>query len=373
MKRSLGLYVHIPFCLRKCAYCDFPSHPGQMHLREAYTQALCREITARGEALGHPMADTLFIGGGTPSVMLPEQIAAVLRALRAAFPWEEGYEATCEANPESLTADFLQALAEGGFNRLSLGAQASQPRLLKLIGRGHSWEQVAEGVCMARKAGISNINLDLMAGFPGQSLKELGESLDAAIALKPRHLSCYGLILEEGTPLSLAVAEGSLQLPGEDAEIAMDALIREKLGKAGYIHYEISNHALCGFECRHNLNCWEYADYLGFGAAAAGFYQGRRRKNPAGIQDYLDGRAPEELTVTAEESRFEQVMMGLRLIKGVGGAAFERRQGMSLMEAFGPAIEKHTAGGLLAWKEGRLCLTEEGLGLMNLVLVDFLA
>ncbi|MDD3110171.1 MAG: radical SAM family heme chaperone HemW [Eubacteriales bacterium] len=373
MSRSLGLYVHIPFCLRKCAYCDFPSYPGQEHLREAYTQALCREILTRGEALGHPEADTLFIGGGTPSLMAPGEIAQILRALREAFPWREGYEASCEANPESLTSGFLEALVRGGVNRLSLGAQASQPRLLEVIGRRHSWEQVEKGAQMAREAGISNINLDLMAGLPGQSLDDLGESLDAALALMPPHLSCYGLILEEGTPLSRAVARGTLLLPGEDTEIRMDALIRDKLAGAGYGHYEVSNHALPGQECRHNLNCWEYADYLGFGAAAAGFYQGTRRKNPLGIREYLAGEAPAEQGVGPEESRFEQVMLGLRLTKGLDSAAFERRQGLGLMAAFGQAIKRHLAGGLLAWEEGRLRLTEEGRGLMNLVLVDFLA
>jgi len=369
---SLGLYVHIPFCQRKCAYCDFPSYPGQEHLREAYTQALCQEVISRGEALGHPEADSLFIGGGTPSLMAPRHMADILAALRAAFPWAEGMEATCEANPESLSAAFLEALAAGGVNRLSLGAQASQPHLLHALGRGHSWEQVAQGVRLAREAGIPNVNIDLMAGLPGQTVLDVGDSLDAAVALSPQHLSCYGLILEEGTPLSQGVASGELQLPEEETELQMDALIRAKLAAEGFIHYETSNHAKPGYACRHNLNCWEYEEYLGFGAAAAGFFKGRRRKNPVALLDYLEGQAPEEHSVTPEEARFEQVMLGLRLTKGVEDAAFERRQGQSLMAAFGPAIRRHMAGGLLAFSRGHLHLTQEGRGLMNLVLVDFL-
>ena len=372
MSAPLGLYVHIPFCLRKCAYCDFPSYPGQLDRREAYTRALIDEIKSRGEALGHPPADTLFIGGGTPSLMRPEQMAAILAALRAAFPWDKGMEASCEANPESLRPDFLKALAEGGVNRLSLGAQASQPHLLHAIGREHSWEQAADGVQMAREAGIGNINLDLMLGLPGQEPEDLAETLDQAIGLHPSHLSCYSLILEEGTPLYEGAASGAVLLPTEESLLRMDALAREKLALAGYHHYEVSNHALQGMACRHNLNCWRYEDYLGFGAAAAGFYQGRRRKNPEGLDDYLAGKPPEETVISDEDSRFEQLMLGLRLTEGLSEAAFARRQKLPLMAAFGPAITKHLVSGLLTWDAGNLRLTQRGEALMNRVLVDFL-
>ncbi len=372
MSSSLGLYAHIPFCLRKCAYCDFPSYPGELDRREDYTQALIREIESRGEALGHPPADTLFIGGGTPSLMAPQQMAGILAALRAAFPWQVGMEASCEANPESVTPDFLDALVSGGVNRLSLGAQASQPRLLAAIGREHSWRQVERAVRMARRAGIKNLNLDLMMGLPGQTAAELSDSLDAALALGPEHLSCYSLILEEGTALFDQVEAGKVTLPDEEILLEMDALTRSKLATAGYIHYEVSNYARPGRECRHNLNCWEYADYLGFGAAAAGFYQGRRRKNPAGVAGYLAGQAPEEEAVTPDDARFEQVMLGLRLTKGLEAARFESRQGLTLMGAYGQVIKRHTAEGSLLWEEGRLRLSEAGRLLMNQVLLDFL-
>ncbi len=372
MSAPLGLYVHIPFCLRKCAYCDFPSYPGLMAQREAYTQALIQEITSRGEALGHPPADSLFIGGGTPSLMKPAHMAHILAALRRAFPWDSGMEASCEANPESLRMDFLEALVEGGINRLSLGAQASQPHLLKAIGREHSWEQVAKGVQMARAAGIRNINLDLMMGLPGQTASDLAETLEAAIRLAPAHLSCYSLILEEGTPLFERVAAGEVSLPDEETVLEMDALVKAKLAQAGYHHYEVSNYALPGRACRHNLNCWRYQDYLGFGAAAAGFYQGSRRKNPEQLADYLAGSPPEESRVSPLDARFEQVMLGLRLVEGIEAAAFEKRQGVTLMAAFGDPIRKHLAGGLLTWEGGNLRLTGPGEDLMNRVLVDFL-
>ncbi len=372
MTPRLGLYVHIPFCLRKCAYCDFPSRPGQLHLREDYTRALCREIRERGEALGHPAADTLFIGGGTPSLMSPGQMGRILAALRAAFPWGEGMEASCEANPETLTPAFAEALAAGGVNRLSLGAQASQDSLLRAIGRGHSWAEVERAAGMARAAGIPRLNLDVMSGLPGQSPAQLRETLDAALAVSPEHLSCYSLILEEGTALHERVRSGAASLPDEETLLEMDALTRDMLARAGYIHYEVSNYALPGCFCRHNLNCWEYADYLGFGAAAAGFYQGVRRRNPADAADYLAGRAPEESAVSAEDSRFEQLMLGLRLTEGLDAARFEARQGIRLEEAFGRAIDRNVSAGLLYWGEGRLRLSRRGFMLMNRVLLDFL-
>lgn len=372
MNRPLGLYVHIPFCLRKCAYCDFPSYPDLLGQREAYTRALIREIESRGERLGRPGADTLFIGGGTPSLMVPAQMAGILKALQAAFPWDENMEATCEANPETLTPDFLAALMAGGINRLSLGAQASQPHLLRAIGRGHSWEQVISGVRMAREAGIPSINLDVMMGLPGQTAQDMAQTMEAALDLAPEHLSCYSLILEEGTPLFDRVAAGAVSLPDEDSLLLMETLVKEKLMEAGYHHYEVSNFARLGHACRHNLNCWQYEDYLGFGAAAAGFYHGIRRKNPESLADYLNGDPPEENRVGPEESRFEQVMLGLRMTAGLDAAAFEKRQGMTLMEAFGRPISKHLAGGLLAWEGGRLRLTGQGEDLMNRVLVDFL-
>ncbi len=372
MKTSLGLYVHIPFCLRKCAYCDFPSYPDQLALRGPYQEALCREITSRGEALGHPAADTLFIGGGTPSLMAPEQMSAILQALQTAFPWAPDMEASCEANPETLTPAFVEALVKGGVNRLSLGAQASQPHLLQVIGRGHSWQQVEEAVRMARAGGIRNLNLDLMLGLPGQTPENVKETLDAALALSPQHLSCYSLILEEDSALHRQVEEGKLRLPDEDSLLQMDQVLARTLQAAGYHQYEVSNFSLQGYACRHNRNCWQYEDYLGFGAAAAGFYQGIRRKNPERVHDYLAGMSPEEQRVSPAESRFEQLMLGLRMTEGLSEKRFEARQGMTLMAAFGEVISRHLKEGLLTWEQGHLRLTPRGQRLMNQVLMDFL-
>ncbi len=372
MSRPVGVYVHLPFCASKCAYCDFPSYAGQERLREAYTQALCAEIAERAARTGPLRVDTVFLGGGTPSLMAPGQLARILETLRAHYEVLPDAEITCEANPGTLERALLDTLAARGVNRLSLGAQSAHEDELRLLGRIHTWEQVAQSVSLARAAGFDNINLDLMSALPGQDWPGLRASLQAALSLKPAHLSCYSLILEEGTALHERVRSGAAALPDEETLLEMDALTRDMLARAGYIHYEVSNYALPGCFCRHNLNCWEYADYLGFGAAAAGFYQGVRRRNPADAADYLAGRAPEESAVSAEDSRFEQLMLGLRLTEGLDAALFEARQGIRLEEAFGRAIDKNVSAGLLYWGEGRLRLSRRGFMLMNRVLLDFL-
>ena len=288
--RGLGLYVHIPFCATKCSYCDFASFPGQMHLREAYVSRLTEEIASRAEALGHPEADSLFIGGGTPSLLMPRQMEKLLRAVRDSFPLSSGAELTCEANPGSLSGPLLDVLVAGGVNRLSLGAQSAEKRLLAVLGRRHSWEDVARSVSLARSHGIGNINIDLMIGVPGQSLSDWRRTLDAALGLSPQHLSCYGLIVEEGTALADRIAAGELSLPGEADERAMYDHALEALAGAGYQHYEISNFAKPGYACRHNVACWQRRDYHGFGSAAHSLEGGRvRLSNPESISGYLRG------------------------------------------------------------------------------------
>lgn len=370
--RPLGLYVHLPFCASKCGYCDFPSYAGQEAHREAYTQAVCAEITSRGAELGRPEADTVYLGGGTPSLMEVQQIAAILRALRTGFVLAQDAEITCEANPGTLKEGFLEALLEGGVNRLSLGAQSADAAELALLGRIHTWEAVEDSFRLARRAGLSNLSLDLMSGLPGQDWGTLRRSLSLALALKPRHLSCYSLILEEGTPLFARHARGEVVLPDEDSERALYWNTVRLLGEAGYPRYEISNFALPGFACRHNLNCWRYEDYLGFGASAAGLYRGVRRKNPDGLMDYLAGRPPEVVILRPDEERFEMLMLGLRTEEGLSLDAFARRFGLTVDEAWPEALARHRGDGLLAVEGGYLRLTPRGFDLMDRALVDFL-
>jgi len=237
MSRPVGVYVHLPFCASKCAYCDFPSYAGQERLREAYTQALCAEIAERAARTGSLRVNTVFLGGGTPSLMAPGQLARILETLRAHYEVLPDAEITCEANPGTLERALLDTLAAQGVNRLSLGAQSAHEDELRLLGRIHTWEQVAQSVSLARAAGFDNINLDLMSALPGQDWPGLRASLQAALSLKPAHLSCYSLILEEGTPLYERHARGLLRLPDEDTERQLYRNAVRLLEAAGYPRY----------------------------------------------------------------------------------------------------------------------------------------
>jgi oxygen-independent coproporphyrinogen-3 oxidase len=368
----IGLYVHVPFCVSKCAYCDFASHPGREADMPRYVDAVVREIVRRSEETGHPQADTIFFGGGTPSILGAEYIVRILDALFDSFLIEEDAEITCECNPGTVQLSWAHALHKAGVNRLSLGAQARQSRLLRLLGRIHDWEQVVASVEIARAAGFENINLDLMFGLPSQSARDWRETLDAAIALAPTHLSCYGLIVEEGTPISRDMAAGKLSLPDEETEREMYELARQTLAAHGFHQYEISNFALEGRECRHNVGCWTRVPYLGFGCAAHSFFDECRASNPANLDAYLSGEAPKFERITKEEARFESLMLGLRMTAGVKDADFARMHGLTIRKAFSEKLEQPIADGLLQWHEGSLRLTRLGMDLQNAVLVDLM-
>ncbi len=389
----IGLYVHVPFCVSKCAYCDFTSYAAREAEMPRYVETVVREIARRGVETGHPKADTIFLGGGTPSLLDESQVARILDALFEAFAVEEGAEITCECNPGTLgtsdrapggphprplfqrergvaTSTFAQTLRSAGVNRLSLGAQVSQTPLLRLLGRIHDWDQVVASVETAREAEFENINLDLMFGLPSQTAADFRETLEAATALEPTHLSCYGLIVEEATPICRDIASGRLALPEEDAEREMYELARQMLAEHGFQQYEISNFAREGYACRHNLGCWTRVPYLGFGCAAHSFFDECRTRNPATLDAYLAGKEPKTERISKEEARFESLMLGLRMTRGVKDEDFLRMHGMSIREAFGEKLDKPIAAGLLQWHEGALRLTRLGMDLQNTVLVD---
>jgi oxygen-independent coproporphyrinogen-3 oxidase len=372
LQPPIGLYVHVPFCASKCAYCDFASYAGREADIPRYVDAVVREITRRGAETGHPKADTSFLGGGTPSLLDEFQVTRILDALFDAFPIEEGAELTCECNPGTLTTPFAEALRKAGVNRLSMGAQATQARLLRLIGRIHNWKQVIASVEVARKTGFDNINLDLMFGLPSQTVSDVRETLAAAIALSPTHLSCYGLIVEEGTPICRDVIVGRLALPDEEVDRAMYELARQTLAEHDFHQYEISNFAREGYACRHNVGCWTRVPYLGFGCAAHSFFEECRTMNPSKIDAYLAGEEPKTEQISREEARFESMMLGLRITRGVKNEDFTRMHGMSIREAFGEKLDKPINGGLLEWHEGALRLTRLGMDLQNSVLVDLI-
>lgn len=372
LEQPIGLYVHVPFCVSKCAYCDFVSYAGREADIPRYVTALVREITRRGAETGHPRADTIFLGGGTPSLLDESQTTRILAALFEAFPVEADAEITCECNPGTLTTPFAEALRKAGVNRLSLGAQAMQSRLLRLLGRIHDWRQVIASVEIARQAGFANINLDLMLGLPSQTISEAQETLEAALALSPTHLSCYSLMVEEGTPICRDIKAGKLALPDEELDRAMDALARRTLAEHGFDQYEISNFAREGFACRHNVGCWTRVPYLGFGCAAHGFFDECRTMNPSTLDAYLAGDPPKTEPVSKETARFESMMLGLRMTRGVRDADFSRMHGLSIREAFGPKLDQPIGAGLLEWHEGALRLTRRGMDLENTVLVELM-
>lgn len=391
----IGLYVHVPFCARKCAYCDFASFAGREADIARYVDAVVREIVRRGAEMGRPRAGTIFLGGGTPSLLDEVQVARILEALFEAFTVEEGAEVTCECNPGTLGigketaggphprtlsqrergdggAVFAEALRKTGVNRLSIGAQARQARLLRLLGRIHGWEDVVESVNAAREAGFENVNLDLMFGLPTQTIADVRETLEAAMALGPTHVSCYGLIVEEGTPMHCDVVSGRLVLPDEEVERDMYELARRTLAEHGFEQYEISNFARPGYACRHNIDCWTRVPYLGFGSAACSFFDECRTMNPAELDAYLAGEEPTTERISKEDARFESLMLGLRMTRGVGDEDFTRMHGLGIRAAFGDKLDKPIADGLVEWREGFLRLTRRGMDLQNRVLVDLM-
>jgi len=368
----LGLYVHIPFCVRKCAYCDFSSWSGRAQDMQRYTDALCAEIKARALETGRKTCDTVFFGGGTPS-LLPEYLfEQIVHTLRAHYDFSPDVEFTVECNPGTVTDSFARTMKSCGVNRVSMGMQAAQEKLLRRLNRIHTMQDVRQAVDTLRGAGIDNLNLDLMLGLPGQTMDDMRETLREALRLSPQHVSCYALIVEEGTPLARAISRGEMTLPSEDADRNMYELCRQTLREAGFEQYEISNFALPGHACRHNENCWQRAPYLGFGCAAHSFYDETRRANPAALDDYLLGVPPETECISRKDALFERMMLGLRLTNGISESDFLKEFGIPLWDVYGSKLALPLRDGRLRREDGRVFLTEHGMDVMNSVLVELM-
>ncbi len=366
-----GLYLHIPFCKSKCAYCDFASFAGQERLMDTYAEKVKEEIEKK--AVKYPaLIQTLFIGGGTPSIFPLDAMESLLQSLHRHFSFSETAECTCECNPGTVTPAFLQMLKRNGINRLSFGAQAAQNHLLQLLGRIHTWEDVVSSVRMAKEAGFENINLDLMLGLPNQTETDVKETLQMALALCPTHLSCYGLIVEEGTLLSRQVEKGVWTLPSEETERREYQMCQDILAQNGFDQYEISNFALPHHRCRHNMDCWQRKEYIGIGSAACGFMGNLRYQNPPSLSAYLQGVPAEEEIISPEDAMFESMMLGLRTMDGVSEEAFFQMHGVSLQEAFGHKLQKPLQDKLILWENGRVFLTRKGMDLQNKVLVEIM-
>lgn len=387
--QPVAVYVHIPFCRARCTYCDFNTYAGLDDLIPAYVAAVCREIAAAGRRWGRLAVPTIYFGGGTPSLLPLHCLEALVHALRLTFYVSYDAEITLEANPGSVTFAYLRGLRELGVNRLSLGAQSAHADELRLLGRIHTWHDVVEAVAWAREAGFTNLNLDLIFGLPEQSLTRWHETLEAALALAPEHLSLYSLTVEEGTPLARRIAAGDLPAPGDDLAAEMYEEAEARLADAGLEHYEISNWARLGqridepvgrrssLQCRHNLAYWHNEPWLGFGAGAHSWMEGRRWANVCHPREYIaaleTGRSPvaEAEEIGRRTEMGETMMLGLRLAEGVSDVRFRARFGVGLEEVFGRELAELRDLGLLEWDGNVARLTAHGRLLGNQVFASF--
>lgn len=394
--RDLSIYIHIPFCVRKCLYCDFLSAPACEEEIESYVNILLREIKEQSVFYGDHRVVSIFMGGGTPSLLPARETGRILEGVRECFSLAGDAEITMECNPGTVTAEKLKNYITYGIDRLSIGLQSTDDGELARIGRIHSYGDFLETYTAAREVGFGNINIDLMAGLPGQTLVSYRKTLERAAALLPEHISAYSLILEEGTPLY--VNQKEYTFPDEDEEREMYGLTGRYLGEAGFHRYEISNYARAGYECRHNIVYWRRGDYVGFGLGASSMVQNVRWKNPedhAAYEAYVEKMAAhvrhcaghtsetqaaymagvgarEVQALTAQEQMEEFMFLGLRLTEGVDLEEFARCFGKAAEEVYGEQISSFERQGLLKREGRRLRLSPRGVDVSNVVFSAFL-
>lgn len=408
--KELELYLHIPFCERKCAYCDFLSAPADLPVRISYIKKLQEEIAYYGAQYGEYQVSSIFFGGGTPTILEGYQLAAILETVKEHFNITTDAEITVECNPGTLTAGKAEKLVQAGFNRLSMGLQSADDRELQLLGRIHNFAQFLESYDLARKAGFRNINVDLMSALPGQTLKSWQDTLQKVTALRPEHISAYSLIIEEGTPFYERFAEDERireegghprLLPEEDVERQMYELTETFLQIKGYERYEISNYAKPGYECRHNCGYWTRKDYLGLGLGASSLVEHQRFQNTSDLKTYLEQeyspqcegqhehiaetiQLQEEIGLTQtghhihietldKKSEMEEFMfLGLRLMVGISRQQFEKKFQVTLNSVYGEVVRKLKGEQLIEEVAGYVRLTEHGIDVSNYVLAEFL-
>lgn len=393
-KEELSLYIHIPFCVRKCGYCDFLSAPADEKARDRYVQALLMEIERyRGTETADRKIKTLYIGGGTPSTLSVKQLECIMQKIKCTFNFHGDIETSMEMNPGTASKEKCRALYQMGINRLSIGLQSTNDMELKTLGRIHSYEDFLNTYTWCREAGFQNINVDLMAALPYQTVESYTTGLRKIIRLAPEHISAYSLILEEGTPFYQKYNSGCYPLPDEEQERLMYRETEQILAQAGYERYEISNYAKKGYACRHNLVYWQGGDYLGLGLGSSSYMDDVRFHNTTDLDTYVNQGAyvedREELSVQAKMEEF--MFLGLRVMAGVSGTEFEKRFGKTMEDVYGDVLRKHEEEGLLQIerKEDRkeaaaaepakgktniekVMLTTNGVDVSNYVFADFL-
>ncbi|MBM4103950.1 MAG: radical SAM family heme chaperone HemW [Planctomycetes bacterium] len=373
-RRDCSLYIHIPFCVRKCRYCAFYSIPASVEIQRQYVSAVKRELamTAYKQSF-----DTIFLGGGSPTAMTESLLLEL--AMWAGAKIKSGNEFTIEVNPGQTNAELFKKLKTTGVNRISIGAQSFNDKELEFLGRIHNVADIVRCVEDARKAGFENISIDLIFAIPGQTTTDWKHSLDEAVRLAPPHISAYSLTYEGDTPLVRALAAGQIEIIDEETDAVMYESAMDTLETAGLVQYEISNFAKAGFECRHNLRYWLNKSYIGLGPAAAGCYDGKRTENVADVQRWLEaidaGRFAYETqqSLSAEDIACETAVLNLRTRFGIEPVAFERQTGYDIQKLFAAPVMRHLNAGLLEWHEGRLRLTRAALPIADKVLCDFAA
>ena len=374
MKDKISLYIHIPFCVRKCLYCDFPSFSGMESIFDDYVRMLCREIDETYSDYRGMEVKSIFVGGGTPSVLPPALLGRISDKIFSRFDVDSKAEITIETNPGTLDAKKLAEMKSMYFNRLSMGLQAWQDRLLKKLGRIHTADEFETNFLQARDAGFKNINVDLMFALPAQSLDDWQETLEKVIKLRPEHISAYSLIIEEGTPFFDMFDRGELKETDEETDRKMYYLAKEMLSDKSYKQYEISNFAKEGFECYHNKVYWRTEEYQGFGLGAHSYSDGVRFHNTYDMKEYLrgEGLRMDKEFLSLQEKQEEFMFMGLRMNEGVSEAEFLRRFGESMDSVYGDEIKELISEELLVKKDGRLSLTDRGVDISNSVFEKFI-
>ena len=377
MNGGMELYLHMPFCVRKCAYCDFLSFPTDQETQNLYTRRLREDIDAMGKKYGDIPVDTIFIGGGTPSVPDSALIVGIMEHVRKAFHVAEGAEISMEANPGTVTREKLTDYRRAGINRLSFGLQSANDRELKLLGRIHTWAEFLESFHLARECGFTNINIDLMSALPGQTRESWKDTLKRVTDLNPEHISAYSLIIEDGTPFGekYGSEEGRKLLPDEDSEREMYHETKRFLRDCGYERYEISNYAKPGRACRHNIGYWTGFPYLGLGLGASSYMDGCRFAVNSDMKQYLEekpGMFTDVEKLTKKDMEEEFFYVGLRMTAGVSLPEFERRFGVSAKDVYPGLMEMFVEEKAAVFQGDRFVLTDYGLDVSNYIMAQFL-
>ena len=377
MNGGMELYLHMPFCVRKCAYCDFLSFPTDQETQNLYTRRLREDIDAMEKKYGDIPVDTIFIGGGTPSVPDSALIVGIMERVRKAFHVAEGAEISMEANPGTVTREKLTDYRRAGINRLSFGLQSANDRELKLLGRIHTWAEFLESFHLARECGFTNINIDLMSALPGQTRESWKDTLKLVTDLNPEHISAYSLIIEDGTPFGekYGSEEGRKLLPDEDSEREMYHETKRFLRDCGYERYEISNYAKPGRACRHNIGYWTGLPYLGLGLGASSYMDGCRFAVNSDMKQYLEekpGMFTDVEKLTKKDMEEEFFYVGLRMTAGVSLPEFERRFGVSAKDVYPGLMEMFVEEKAAVFQGDRFVLTDYGLDVSNYIMAQFL-